>query len=156
MFSDFQSWITILSLLVALASLSATIYIYRKSEPTRTIGRIQVNKELARARLVTIADKLRAWEKEMRVAELKNERFDLSRSEAPYGGIQGVAIGVLATIFAEACSAYPHIVTRDFFNIILKDVEVKNEIIVKTGTFFDSRQNMLRAIREIDQIIATL
>lgn len=145
-----------LSLLVALTSLSVSIYIYRKSEPTRTIGRIQVNKEVARARLTRIANALRTWENEMQEAERKNEKFNLSKSKASYGGIEGIAIGWLAETFSEAYSAYPNFVTSGFFALILKDVKVENGMIVQVSTFFDSRQNVLLAIREIDQIIATI
>jgi len=70
MFSD-QSWITLVSLLVTFTSLVVTCYIYRKSEPSRHLARVQFNKELSRSMLTKIADVLRTWEKEMQDAEKK-------------------------------------------------------------------------------------
>jgi hypothetical protein len=153
--SDFQSWITILSLVVTLTSLLVAVYAIRKSEPTRKIAKIRLNKELAKARLFGIADTLRTWDNEMQMAELKNEKFDLSKSKVRYGGLKGPAIALLAREFTQAYYTYPNFVTSPFMDLILKDVTDENGRIVSLGTFFDNRQNVLLAIREIDQIIGT-
>jgi hypothetical protein len=156
MTSDLQSLATILPSVVALASLLAAIYIFRKSEPTRAIAKIQLNKERAKTRLIRIADMLRTWEGEMQIAELKNEKFEPLKSTANPYGFRGIAIGVLAETFAEAYSAYPNFVTTRFFDLILKDVKDEKGAIVSSGTFFDSRENILLTMREIDRIITTL
>jgi hypothetical protein len=140
---DFNTLVTILSLLVTLSSLWLTYYIYTKSKSERRLAEIQLGRESARLWLTSIADTLVTWKEELDTALSKGER-PTTRTSKAFGEYSGGAALSLTQRFANAFKLYPRFVTQDFFRVAHHD------------NFLYDRDQVQQAIGILNQILDRL